>query len=230
MLTKQEFLEQINASGEVNYSPGYANSRRYGNPKHGIFLADWNDFPDIMDLKEKTIKSWGYAIECIDEWVECDRCQEIFKTTPDYHGDLMQGAIFDVSAVCEKCLKADPDDYLDWLENNPRHALTFDLGLKSRGYIHYDNPEDGYKHNFETGLHIGMDDDPQKIAKQLRAAGITRFLFKVDGRGQFDTNFSLWIHKSQWNLLPKIDPHGFDPGKAAESALRGAIQEMNNGI
>ncbi len=229
MITKQEFLEQIEQSGVVEWSPGYANSR-YSSPKNGIYLANWNDFPDIMNLKESTIKSWGYAIEWSDEWVTCDACYNIFSTTPAYYGDLIRGAIWDSSVLCERCLKSDPDEYLLWLEDNPKHAMTARIGLKSRGYIHYDNPENRYTDNFEAGLHIGQDDDPQKIARQLRAAGINRFLFTIDGQGQFDTDFSLWIHKSQWRLMPGINAHGFDAGKAAEAALRGAIQEINNGI
>jgi hypothetical protein len=45
------------------------------------------------------------------------------------------------------------------------------------------------------------NDDPHKVAKELRAKGISRFLFNIDDVGQFDSHWSVYVHEDEKHLL-----------------------------
>ena len=72
--------------------------------------------------------------------------------------------------------------------------MTFDVDPCDHGY-----KDTGVE--YETGWHPGQTDDPEKIAKELRAKGVSRFLFKIDATGQFDTRWSVYVHEDEFELL-----------------------------
>jgi hypothetical protein len=42
---------------------------------------------------------------------------------------------------------------------------------------------------------------PAQVAKELRAKGISRFLFNIDDVGQFDSHWSVYVHEDEKHLL-----------------------------
>ncbi len=64
----------------------------------------------------------------------------------------------------------------------------------------FDPSENGYYligDDFEHGFYPGQDADPQLIAKLLRGSGFGRFIFNLDSKGQFDIDFSVWLHHDE---------------------------------
>ena len=167
--------------------PGYDNKP--------VILANWNNVPDkVYTSLEKS----GYLCEWSDEWIACDECCKVFRSSPDSYSWGMFGHVFDGYAVCGDCIKDDPDDYLEDLTNNPRRAITCSI-LRV-----LDLPELGYEQiatDFENGFYPGQNDNPENILKSAREkyGHDHRFIFAIDSQGQFDIGFSLW-HK-----LPELE-------------------------
>lgn len=170
---------------------GWANAYAepgYDNPRKAILFANWNYFPrDISDTLERA----GYAIEWSDEWTTCGDCGNAVRTSPDSYGYQPSYVILnDCEIVCHTCLLDNDStvrDYLESLENHSKRALN--LTSLDPGKYGYREVENG----FENGLHPGQNDDPKQITAKLRAQGVTSpLLFKIDGTGQFDIEFSVW--------------------------------------
>jgi hypothetical protein len=179
-------------NGEIElHTEGYAEPG-YTDPESGIIATgNWND-PPTPERVTRIFEKLGIEIEWGDEWAACDECHKLFRTQPDsymwrrsYWLDEMDGDI-----RCRECVLEDPTDMLEQLEGKDDRALTFDMDLAAHGYVRQDG-------EYESGWHPGQDDNPKTIADTLRAKGIGRFLFKVDGVGQFDVRFSLWVHESE---------------------------------
>ena len=96
--------------------------------------------------------------------------------------------------VCIDCLTGNESsvrDYLESLENRTSNALQLHIDPAKYGYVRL---EDG----FENGFHPGQNDDPKKITERLREAGEQRpLLFKIDGTGQFDIEFSVYARLAE---------------------------------
>lgn len=156
-----------------------------------VILADWNDIPsEEFDALEAA----GYSCEWEDEWLVCDSCYKAFRSSPDSYSWEMYGIIGDGDCTCGDCI--DMPEYLESLENHPTKALTCSL------FYHYKPVEQyGYKliqDDYENGFYEGQNDDPKTILKSLldkNPAG--RYLFVIDGQGQFDISFSVYKKLSQ---------------------------------
>ncbi|MCP4900008.1 MAG: hypothetical protein GY906_23820 [bacterium] len=119
-----------------------------------------------------------------------------------------------------------PEAYLEYLEGDPRRALTMDLDLEQCDYVHLDE-------EWEHGLHEGQADSPETVAESLRKLGVERFIFAIDGVGQFDCHFSVWVHESE---VPKVIgrdslesvPPGPSPAEKCKRALQEASIALNN--
>jgi len=152
----------------------------------------------IADLFERM----GIECEWSDEWTECGSCYKLVRTNPDSYG-WTQSFYFDENngdCTCVECLKDDAENYLSGLEGNSNVANTMDeINPSDYGYIQVN--EDSY----QTGFHPGQNDDPHKIAKELDSKGITRYLFNIDSVGQFDSNWSVYVHSSEEHLLNPCD-------------------------
>ena len=57
---------------------------------------------------------------------------------------------------------------------------------------------------FENGFHPGQNDDPKKIANKLEENGVSRYLFSVDDKGQFDIHFSVYVHSDEVELAQEV--------------------------
>jgi hypothetical protein len=183
-------LEDIQIHEEYA-EPGY-------DSKGPILTGNWNPISwdktkkedDLIFRLGEILEKIGCELEWEDEWSTCADCSRLVRTEPDSYGWTPSYAILnECELVCADCIKENPDDYLKELENNPLKAVTFDIDLEKQGYIHLDD-------KYENGWY-GTTDDPKKIAKGLRAKGVERFIFAIDGKGQFNIEFSVWVHESE---------------------------------
>lgn len=151
-----------------------------------VILADWNHVPGkLFDLLEK----YGYSCEWCDEWVTCENCYKAFRSSPNSYSWEMYGYIGDGFALCGDCIEW--DEYLESLENKPRKAVTCSLFYKFENEI-----ASRYaliKNEYESGFHPGQNADPSKIlAGLLEIDPNGRYLFVINGQGQFDIEFSVY--------------------------------------
>lgn len=166
-------IEEINFAAEYG-EPGYTN------PEKGILFGNWNYFSrEVADLLAKV----GYELEWEDEWTTCGNCGKALRTQADSHG--WQPSYFeqDCSIYCVECV--DVEEFLAGKEDDPRTALNDHIDPSQYGYTKLEG-------DFESGLHAGMNDDPNKIYDRLKTAGHKRLLFMIDEVSQFYMTFSVW--------------------------------------
>lgn len=181
----------------------------YLDPESGmIALGDWNprtfDSPGKQDLLMPRIgailEKLGAELEWEDEWCSCEECGKIFRTEPDSHSwTRSYWAHEGIGYYCRDCVLDDPEEYLEYLEGNPRNADTLGIDLEEHDYTKVDE-------EYASGWYPGQTDDPKGIAEALQEAGIDRFIFKIDSTGQFDVCFSVWVHETQYSKL--VTPTG----------------------
>ncbi len=213
------------------HTNGYAEAG-YDDPSSGVIATgNWNNITDYVDgklvVEEGTMgrvadlfTALGIELEWSDEWTTCCTCNKLVRTSPDCCSWTPSYYMHDdCDIVCRKC--CDPVEVLEDLEGKSSNALTLDINPEDYGYVKAN--EESYEH----GFHSGQDDDPSKIAASIRAMGIERFIFAISGTGQFDTDFDVYVHDSEAELLT-AEPEGkcdLSPAVAAEMALRqGSIE------
>lgn len=191
----------IVATGNWNEVTGYNHTTRQ--------VETISDLPNrILNLFEKM----GIECEWSDEWATCS-CGKLIRTQPDSYGWTRSYSVYDGEYACIECLKEDPEGYLGNLEDNPDMANTIkDIDPADYGYIKVN--EDSYA----SGWHPGQNADPHKVAKELRAKGISRFLFHIDDVGQFDTHWSVYVHSEEEHLL---NPAEEDPCESCSNDCDG---------
>jgi hypothetical protein len=123
---------------------------------------------------------------------------------------------------CHECVRADPADYLRYVEGRETSAATIDLDLKDHGYLLV---QDGFEH----GFYDGQDADPRRVAEALRRQDIRRFIFKLDRTGQFDCEFSVYVHQDE---IEKFDRNRFEAaetdGPSVADGLRRALADASH--
>ena len=64
------------------------------------------------------------------------------------------------------------------------------------------------------------------IAKHLKKCGIRRFLFSLDSVGQFDMDFSVWVHKDESEKIPslQLDCSANVDGLSVSEGLKRSLQ------
>ncbi len=186
-----------------------------GEGQIGIVTGNWNSVTEWTDGKPVVVdgtpgllghlfEALGFELEWSDEWTTCESCYRIFRYKPDSCG--WQPSYFDFGCGGLFCLDCvDPESMLEDIEGDPGRALNLAKPI---------DPEDhGYvlvEAGFEHGLHYGQDADPKVIAESLKKMGVTRFVFMVDGVGQFDVDFSLYVHESE---ADKISDEAWESAK-----------------
>lgn len=219
----------------VQWFPHYC-SKGYTSSPYGVVLADWNnrtkyhaetrEFEVIDDTPSRfgdIFKKMGLDIDWSDEYTGCSNCCGAIRTTHDSYGWQPEYLEINYEYYCNDCLDRNPDlikEYLQELEGSYNTALN---------NTHY-HPEDyGYVNiqgGFENGLYGGQAADPKLIAKIVEESGVTRYLFRIDDVGQFDMEFSLWVHKSEYRRFKKLQrmlstgrKNGVDPAINLQKAL-----------
>lgn len=184
------------------YTGGYSEPG-YTDPESGVIATgNWNNVTKwtresitIFDLPSRILNLFEkLGIECkwSDEWCSCSNCGKLVRTSPDCYSWTPSYTVGDGELTCHECLKQDPVAHLESLEGNPNTANTInDIDPADYGYVKLNDE------SYETGYHPGQNDSPEVIAKELRAKGISRFLFQIDSVGQFDGRWSVYAHESE---------------------------------
>lgn len=220
------------------YTNGYAEPG-YADPDSGVIcLGNWNGISqynpqtndhDTLDdapcwLGEQ-LESIGVSLEWSDEWEVCSACGKLVRSQPSSYSWTQQYWTADDGIECVECTQKDPTAYFEHLEGNANSCITID---------DIEPTEHGYQlltDNLENGLYGGQDADPKKIAAALQKQGVKRFIFKLDSVGQFDIQFSVYVHESEWDQLnqqqfDKEDKSGPDPAKQMQAYLHDASLQM----
>lgn len=233
--------EQCEDYAHTEMAQGYAEPG-YADPTSGtIALANWNartrwdharnqsvvignTMPRVARLLEKL------DVECQweDEWAICSGCGKAVRTKPDcyqWQPSYWRNADGDVS--CQDCVLADVSGYLAEFEGDANRCVAIDIDLEAQGYRLL---EKGLEH----GFHGGQRADPEIIANSLRDLGIGRFLFKLDFTGQFEIEFSVWVHHDEFQrIAPEkwagAAKDGDDPAVKLQQALADAARKMPAG-
>jgi hypothetical protein len=210
-------IDELSSTGDLDWYDKYADPRR-DEPEKGILVANWNHFPRLEAAAgsyprnnwakgrkfQDILERMGYALEWSDQVSRCDNCYHCIETEPDSYGWTPQYHIFDGYIICAKCIREDPDDYLNDLENDPNKALTiYGIDLEEHGYTLVED-------RFEAGLHPGQNDNPRKIFKRLQERGYDGLLFKIDSQGQFDTRFSVYAKSQPRDTQQEESEHNAD--------------------
>lgn len=208
--TRQSRIERVLTYAEENgmqietgeyCEPGYDEGKM-------VAFANWNN---VTRWDEKN-REWitvddtpqrvGNLLEKLDvelDWQDCyqrcEDCYKYFRTTGDCHGWRMHGHIGDGWCQCADCIAEDPAHVLEELEGNPRKALTYDIDMEDQGYVNLCWDESGCIDSWENGLYGGQDADPYKVSEDLDARDASRHIFQIDSTGQFDVDFSVWVHR-----------------------------------
>jgi len=226
-------IDEITVHTEGYAEPGYSD------PDSGVICTgNWNTvtewdrekneskvIDDTPGRIAKLFEKLGVELEWSDEWVACEQCGKLVRCQADSYSWTRQYWDSDDGPVCVECVQENPEDYLQSFEGNTGSAITID-GI--------DPTEHGYKlleSGFENGLYGGQADDPKKIGKALEEQGVERFIFRIDSVGQFDMDFSVYVHEDDMEKLNKevfdeSEKVGPDPARQMESYLRDASQKM----
>lgn len=201
-----------------------------------VATGDWNEISkwepeqhksitvdDTPSRLAKALEKLGVELEWEDEWTACGSCGLLVRTQADSYGWQASYHITDGELTCRECL--DPAEHLESLEGNDRAANTIsNIDPADHGYVLAND-------SYEAGWHPGQDASPAKIAAALREQGIERFVFNIDGVGQFDTRFSVYVHESEADRLDRkgleeADTDGPSRAAAMERGLREASKAM----
>ncbi len=233
--TTQQGKSQIQSMSVHTF--GYKESG-YSDPASGLIVCgNWNKvtewdeesrrFDDLDTAPERlgnVLEKLGVELEWSDEWTECEECCGLVRSEPDSYGWRPSYIVEDeCSIVCQEC--ADPETYLESIEENS-------------GVINqlFDPDDNGYvlvEDYFENGFHQGQDASPQLIGELLTKAGFSRWLFNLDGKGQFDIRFSVWLHKEEADrddgdgliLAKRALERGGTDGPSVSAAMERGLRE-----
>jgi len=216
--------------GEGYAEPGYSD------PESGVIaFGNWNpdswDRPipkehQVMPRMSEILEKLGAAIEWSDEWKTCYACEKAVRTSPDsYSWRRSYWQEEDGTILCEECVQENPEGMLESLEGNDNSCLTFNLDLGANGYRLLES-------DFENGVYGGQSADPREIGKSLRKLGVYRYLFVLDSSGQFDIDFSVWVHEDEWEKIDEekwgeAKKEGADPAISMKNALADASRKMD---
>jgi hypothetical protein len=140
------------------------------------------------------------GVECLwlDEWIRCNDCFKLFRTTGDSYSWQMYGYfVNDCEPVCADCLTW--DDVEADVVNSPTHAVldTWGIDLTDHGYVQAGD-------YYENGWFPGQDDDPQTIMERLHADGHPEVVFSLDRVQQFDARFTAYVLDDPMRLIEAL--------------------------
>lgn len=220
------------------HSHGYAEPG-YEDPKSGAILcANWNDISSYdseagkYETVDKTMSRLGRIFEQLgcemewsDEWSDCNDCCRLVRNSPDSYGWKPSYVCEEGELLCLDCL--DGAEYLEGIEGQSRQInQIFDPG--DHDYVLVAD-------EFEHGFHRGQDADPELIGKLMSKAGFSRWLFNLEGKGQFDIQFSLWLHKEEAEradgegiiLAKRVIEQGGTDGPSVADAMERGLKEAS---
>ena len=206
-IAKRQSQNEPKVQNRVNniclHTEGYAEPE-YSSEVGLVATGNWNqvsncnEHGDLLRRISTIFENMGIECEWFDEWCNCSYCNKLIRNCPDSYSWKPSFFYFDGEVTCIECLKKDPVEYLKSLEDNSSVANTIDINPSDFGYVLIDG-------NKQSGWYPGQNDNPDKIAKELREQGISRFLFNIKLVGQFDCYWSVYLHKDEVQMLNIID-------------------------
>lgn len=180
-------LEYLQNSHNAEWCTAYGEPG-YTDPEAGIILCNWNDVPKgLADWLEKC----GYSLEWSDEWMIDYDYSKAYRTNPDSYSWESNIALTDDGEWLTR-----DDDAATWIE----HAEITSNGQPVRCVPSWISAADItgagftlYAEGMESGFHIGMDDSPEKIARELIAQSAYRVLFQKSEQSQFYCRFAVYV-------------------------------------
>jgi hypothetical protein len=170
-----------------------------------VIFDDWNSLNKFVKEVKSVLgipeENKDYEIEreldvsfvFSDEYTTCSDCNHIIRTSPTHYGWQPDFYIGDGFIVCGECFRGESDyqeAYIEERINNPKNALQGDLitedNLQELGFAKFNTD------SYESGLHYGQNDDPEKIYNNLKE-NYEDVLFKITSTGQFDIDFDVWV-------------------------------------
>jgi len=197
---EKHVAQRIRYASESYYADDYAEpgySLKEG--QQGILFGNWNDEygenkTDTMRRLCSILERMGFELEWEDEWTCCSGCNKAMRTSPDCYQWLKCWVEYNGDCLCPECFKDIEEDYVEEeLVDNPRLAVLPQqkIDLAKYGFIKQED-------EFENGFHHGQDDDPKEIFERIKEEHKdTDVVFEVDGKGQFDISFSVWLRPTK---------------------------------
>ena len=201
----QNFISDMEFCTQGYSEPGYSSESGM------VMISNWND---ITYYDRKTNKSTlisnlpsrlnsvfeRMGIDCVyyDEWTTCGDCGKCVRTQGDSYSWMQSYHDFDNERLCIECILKNPECYLEDLEGKANVANTMIEDPSKYGYVKINQKD--YMNDW-----YGNDDNPIKLSRELDNKGISRYLFSVNHVGQFDINFSMYVHSEEEHLLHTDD-------------------------
>ena len=182
----QEFLKEATGNG-MDVTAGVAEEGSVDESKTFIIFESWNQLHALERHIDLDSVDHGFS----DEYRRCDcgGCNIAVRTKANGWG--WQPGYLETEGglvLLEHAEEGDIEEYLSDRINNAQNAVNcpgLDISV-----VGFKTLEDG----FESGWHHGQTDDPKAIMAGLRKKfPKAEFLFRIDGVGQFDMNFSIWV-------------------------------------
>ena len=191
---------QVNTCGYAE--PGYDTATGI------VILSNWNNaqkwndttrqWETVSNLPSRLyeiFEKMGIDCDWSDEYSDCSECGKLFRTSGDSYHWQPSYVLGDGEILCHECIENDPEAHLENLEGNPNRCNTISsIDPADHGYV-------CVQEKLESGWHEHMTADPKKIAVELKAKGITRFLFSLDENSQFYSVWSVYIAEEQMSLF-----------------------------
>ncbi len=226
----------------------YASSDEADPPKgKGIFAANWNEerkwdpAGQTSEVIDETLAKLavlldrlGHSVEWSENYTSCEGCQRAIRTEMNSYAwipDFWEGS--GCGIYCATCVAIDPEEYIDWLSGNSKHANTLStVKLDDHGWKVITDV-DGDPLTFENGWYGGQTADPEAIANTLKAAGFDRFIFDVTDKGQFDVTWVVYALSGEVGLLARVLREGKtdsdeDPVDVMKAALESVPHESDD--
>jgi len=165
-----------------------------------MLITNWNKdkFNSLYNwLSGKYYQDAEIQLGYYDEYVYCSECSRLICTTAGYYGDTGRFQYTDNEIYCSNCIKDDPDLIMDYCINNSNTAIPDYLTdyIKKEGFVCFSN-DDNYCPIYETGFHIGQNDDPKNIEKKIKELKHNYdYLFMINSVSQFDIQWSVFIKR-----------------------------------
>jgi len=146
----------------------------------------YRDKLDTSVIDEWTDGNWGFS----NQFISCDRCNGVIDMNETPNVDYYINYNEFICGNCVRDKKAEKEEYLEYIVNNPKRAntLLLDDDLIAAGFVKLDDQS-------QNGWY-GISDDPKDIYKKLeKDYPDSDILFSVDSASPYAIDFCVFIRK-----------------------------------
>lgn len=196
--------------------------------RNGYFPSDDKypyQIPDELDGLEDAIERELGIFVFEDEYTTCSQCYAPMRISPDSYGWQPNYITDEDGYTHVDCLSS--EWILEWMENNKGKPIPYAILKKIEGFTTIEQPNQDKRYyvkmfEYESGMHHGQDDDPNKVINYLSDNGIDCW-FEYDA-GQFDVIWRPLVrqadHDKAQQLLVGFDPYqGYSTAEEMSRAL-----------